>query len=83
MTWDDRVSFVITEGLQLKKIQFLDVAFEDQDSDYDDKGFDTDVAIATGELSKLIHDLVEALDGEGRSGAAHDGDGVSSQQIAF
>lgn len=68
LTWDDRVSFVLTEGLQLKKIAFLDVVFEGQAPD--DQGFDTDVAIATGELSKLIPDLVEALGGEGRSGVA-------------
>lgn len=68
LTWDDRVSFVLTEGLQLKKITFLDVVFEGQAPD--DQGFDTDVAIATGELSKLIPDLVEALGGEGRSGVA-------------
>jgi len=68
LTWDDRVSFVLTEGLQLKKIAFLDSVFEGQASD--DQGFDTDVAIATGELAKLIPDLVEALGGEGRSGVA-------------
>jgi recombination associated protein RdgC len=33
----------------------------------DEGGFDTDVAIATGELSKLIPDLIEALGGEGRT----------------
>ena len=33
-----------------------------------DSGFDTNVSIATGELSSLIRDLVEALDGEGRTG---------------
>ena len=32
----------------------------------EDGGFDTDVAIATGELSRLIPDLIEALGGEGR-----------------
>lgn len=81
MSWDDRVSFVLTEGLQLKKLAFLDTVFEGQPQD--DGGFDADVAIATGELSQLIHDLVEALGGEGRSGAAHDSDGVSSEQISF
>ena len=65
LTWDDRVSFVLTEGLQLKKISFLDTVFEGQGQDA--SGFDTDVAIATGELTKLIPDLVEALGGEGRS----------------
>ena len=33
----------------------------------DDGGFDTNVAIATGELSRLIPDLIEALGGEGRT----------------
>lgn len=65
LTWDDRVSFVLSEGLQIKKIAFLDSVFEGQAPD--DQGFDTDVAIATGELSKLIPDLIEALDGEGRT----------------
>jgi recombination associated protein RdgC len=62
LTWDDRVSFVLTEGLQLKKIAFLDTVFEGQAQN--EGGFDTDVAIATGELSKLLPDLIEALDGE-------------------
>ena len=68
LTWDDRVSFMLTEGLQLKKIAFLDTVFEG--SKADDGGFDTDVAIATGELSKLLPDLIEALGGEADSGIA-------------
>lgn len=66
MTWDDRVSFVLTEGLQIKKIALLDAVMDGQSRD--DGGFDTDVAIATGELSRLIPDLIEALGGEGRTG---------------
>ena len=65
LTWDDRVSFVLTEGLQLKGISFLDAVFDGRTPD--DQGFDADAAIATGELSKLIPDLVEALGGEGRT----------------
>jgi len=65
MSWDDRVSFVLTEGLQLKKVAFLDTVFEGQAQD--DGGFDADVAIATGELSQLIPDLIAALGGEGRT----------------
>ncbi len=64
MTWDDRVSFVLTDSLQLKKIGFTDTVL---DQAGDEGGFDTDVAIATGELSKLIPDLIEALGGEGRT----------------
>ncbi len=65
MTWDDRVSFVLTEGLQLKKVALLDVVMEGQNQD--DAGFDADVAIATGEFSQLIPELIEALGGEGRT----------------
>ncbi|MDR0226355.1 MAG: recombination-associated protein RdgC [Burkholderiaceae bacterium] len=66
MTWDDRVSFVLTEGLQVRKIALLDAVTDGQSQD--DGGFDADVAIATGELSRLIPDLIEALGGEGRTG---------------
>ena len=62
MTWDGRVSFSLTEGMQLKKVTFLDVVFEGASEQ--DSGFDADVAIATGELRKLLPDLVEALGGE-------------------
>ncbi|AOG24497.1 recombination-associated protein RdgC [Acidovorax sp. RAC01] len=62
LTWDDRVSFVLTEGLQVRKLAFLDVVFEGRSGE--DGGFDADVAIATGELCKLIPDLIEALGGE-------------------
>jgi len=68
MTWDDRVSFVLTEGLQLRKLTFLDTVVEGKATD--DGGFDTDVAIATGELAKLIPDLIEALGGESEACSA-------------
>lgn len=63
LTWDSRVSFVLTEALQLKKLAFLDVVFEGS-STGKDSGFDTDAAIATGELRKLLPDLLVALGGE-------------------
>ena len=66
MTWDDRVSFVLTDGLQIRKIAMLDAVIDGKSQD--DSGFDTDVAIATGELSRLIPDLIESLGGEGRTG---------------
>ena len=66
MTWNDRVSFTLTEGMVLKKLAFLDVCFEDSQSKGDnaEDHFDADVAIATGELSKLVPDLIAALGGE-------------------
>jgi recombination associated protein RdgC len=66
LTWNDHVSFVLTEAMQLKKVAVLDVVFEGAKSaaDSKDDDFDTDVAIATGELRQLIPDLLEALGGE-------------------
>lgn len=64
LDWDGRVSFVLTEGGALAKVAFLDGVFEDNAGAEDNGGFDTDVAIATGELSALINDLTVALGGE-------------------
>ncbi len=64
LDWDGRVSFVLTEGMQLKKLAFLDGVFEEQAGAEDQGGFDSDMAIATGELSALITDLTAALGGE-------------------
>ena len=63
LTWNSRVSFVLTEGLQVKKLAFLDVVFDGASSGKDD-GFDADVLIATSELRKMIPDLLDALGGE-------------------
>ena len=63
LSWDGRVGFMLTEGGQLKGIEYLDGVYSEQDANKAD-GFDADVAIMTGELSKLIADLVEALGGE-------------------
>jgi recombination associated protein RdgC len=65
LTWNDRLSFVLTEFGQMKKIQLLDVVLDGvQKGGKDDDGFDTDAAIITGELSALIPDLLGALGGE-------------------
>jgi len=67
LTWGDRVSFVLTEALQLKKITFLHVVADEAPavaSDRSDEHFDADVAIAAGELARLLPDLLEALGGE-------------------
>ena len=63
MTWMDRVSFVLTDTLQIKKIAFLDGVFDGTSQEKED-GFDADTAIATGELKQLIPELLSALGGE-------------------
>ncbi len=69
LTWNDRVSFTLTESLQLKKIAFLDGVFEGRVAD-GDEGFDANAAIATGELAPMIGELIDALGGEQVFGAA-------------
>jgi recombination associated protein RdgC len=64
LTWNDRVSFVLTESLAVKKVVFLDTVFESQSSKENDDDFDADVAIVTGELSALIPELFDELGGE-------------------
>jgi recombination associated protein RdgC len=64
LTWKSRVSLVLTDALQIKKLAFLDVVFEANSAMGKDDGFDADVAITTSELSSLIPDLLLALDGE-------------------
>ena len=76
LTWDGRVSFVLSEGLQIKKLALLDTVTEGQGKGgKDDSGFDADVAIATGELRLLIPDLIEALGGESERGIGAGGAG--------
>ncbi len=67
LTWNDRVSFVLTDAFQLKKVAFLDVVADESPvsaADRDQDHFDADVAIATGELRRLLPALLDALGGE-------------------
>lgn len=64
MSWEGRVSFLLTDTMQVKKLTFLDVVFEGQKAASKDEAFDADAAIATGELSQLLPDLIDALGGE-------------------
>jgi recombination associated protein RdgC len=69
MTWNDRVSLVLTEALALKRIAPLDVLKESADSAAQDEDgrFDADFALMAGELAQLLADLVQALGGEDQS----------------
>ena len=66
LTWNGRISFVLSDKLQVKRVQFLEMeegADEAQDADPMEQ-FDIDFAVMSGELSKLLADLIEALGGE-------------------
>lgn len=66
LTWADRISFVLTESLAIKRVAALDVIKENSDSKLqnDEERFDSDFALMTGELNRMLGDLVAALGGE-------------------
>ena len=61
---------VLTETLQLKKVQYLDGVMDESGTDKNEDRFDADVALSTGLLGPLIDGLIEALGGEMELGAA-------------
>lgn len=67
MTWDSKISFTLEETLAIKKVKPLDVLKETENSTRnDDERFDGDFMLMTGELAKMLADVVEALGGEPR-----------------
>ncbi len=70
LSWDGKVAFVLTDTLQLKKVQFLDGVMDESGTDKSEDRFDADVALSTGLLGPLIDSLIEALGGEMELGAA-------------
>jgi recombination associated protein RdgC len=66
MTWDDKISFVLSENLAIKRIKPLDILNEDKDQRTADENerFDADFLLMTSELAKMIDDIVYSLGGQ-------------------
>ena len=65
MTWNSRISFVLTEQMAIKSVKPLDVIKENEAVTYNDnERFDNDFALMAGECAKLLADLVGVLGGE-------------------
>ncbi|HZZ11379.1 MAG TPA: recombination-associated protein RdgC, partial [Paraburkholderia sp.] len=66
MTWNDRVSFVLTPSLTIKRIAPLDVIKEagDPTAQNDDEVFDSDFTLMSAELDRMLGDLLDTLGGE-------------------
>jgi recombination associated protein RdgC len=69
MTWGDKISFILDDRLQLKRLDFLDVLKESAEgqADNEEERFDLDFALMAGELAHLLDDLLAALGGERRA----------------
>ena len=66
LTFDDRISFILTEKMEVKQLAFLDVIKEEAErqADATDMQIEADFALMSGELSRLIPALLTALGGE-------------------
>lgn len=62
MTWDSKISFVLHDNLQLRRIVPQDIVKESTEDA--EELFVSDFAIMTGELSQLITEMVDALGSE-------------------
>ena len=66
LTWNDKISFLLTDKLQIKRLSFLDLMKEESQAacaDSKDEQFDADFTLMCGELSHLITELMAALGG--------------------
>ncbi len=71
LTWNDRVSFVLTDKLQVKRLDFLEMNNDDTQADEVDPAeqFDIDFAVMAGELASLLKDLTAVLAGDSANAA--------------
>lgn len=71
LTWNDRLSLMLDDGLQVKRLRFLDVIQEqaaEVDAADEVERFDADFAIMSLELSQFLERLPEWFGGENRKG---------------
>lgn len=71
LTWSDRVSFVLTDKGEIKRVRALEILSEESDGGTDAlERFESDMTLMTTELSRMIEDLIDALGGERMAMAA-------------
>ena len=68
LTWNDRIAFVLTDKLQLKRVQFLEMSKDkaegEGESQSADEQFEVDFMLMASELAQMLSDVREALGGE-------------------
>ena len=65
LTWEDRISFVLTDTFRIKKVRALDLITEGRAEVNDEReASDADFALMTGEINNLLNALVAAFGGE-------------------
>jgi len=66
LTWADRISFVLTDAFEIKRLTPLDILTEQTSTQAANEAeqFDSDFALMTRELSLMFDGLIDALGGE-------------------
>ena len=73
LTWEDRISFVLTDNFRIKKIRALDLIMDDRVEANDEReAFDGDFTLMTGEINNMLNALVAAFGGEKPRGNVED-----------
>lgn len=64
LSWRDRVSFVLTDKLEVKRVKLLDVATSPNDGDSDDaeERFEADFVLMTSLFDRFLGELAEAVE---------------------
>ena len=71
LTWEERVSFLLDEKFQLKRLRFQDAVLDeagDVGAETVAERFDADFAIMTGEFSRFLPELITLFGGEEKDG---------------
>jgi recombination associated protein RdgC len=67
LTWDERVSFVLDEAFQLRRLRFQDVVLDEAGESGAEtmaERFDADFALMSGEFSRFLPRLIELFGGQ-------------------
>lgn len=62
-TWSERIAFVLTDALQIKRVQFLEMSEQPEQEVSAADQFDADFALMVGEVRQLIDGIASALGG--------------------
>lgn len=63
LTFADRISFVLTHKLELKKIAFLNLDTREASAESVEEQFDADLLMMTSDFAQLLSELIKALGG--------------------
>lgn len=67
LEWSEKISFQLTENLEIKRVKFMDILqdnLKNMDVDTQDAMFESSATLFIGEIRLMVADLIDALGGE-------------------